>query len=302
MNAIEWFLLIVLSVVWGGSFLFNGIAVRSLPTFSIVAARVTVAALVLHLLLAVRGIRFPRQRRVWSAFFVMGILNNVVPFSLIVWGQTRIGAGLASILNATTPLFTVLIAHVGTHNEKITPLRGAGVAIGFVGATVVIGPDTLFGLGSDIAAQLAVLFAACSYASAAVFGRRFSRMGIAPLSTATGQLTASSLVLFPAALLVDQPWHSIALSAEAIVALLGLGVLSSALAYILYFRILSTAGATNVLLVTFLVPITAVLLGALVLGETLVLRHLVGMVLIGIGLGAIDGRLFWRLQRQRRAG
>jgi drug/metabolite transporter (DMT)-like permease len=297
MNAVEWLLLVVLSVIWGGSFLFNGIAVRSMPPLSIVAARVTIAALALHLLLAVRDIRFPREFRLWRAFLMMGILNNAVPFSLIVWGQTRIGAGLASILNATTPLFTVLIAHAATRDERLSPLRGAGIALGFVGATVIIGPDALLGIGSDVVAQLAVLMAACSYATAAVFGRRFSRMGIRPLPTATGQLTASSLVLLPAALIVDQPWNANPPGPDAIVALLGLGLLSSALAYIVYFRILSTAGATNVLLVTFLVPVTALLLGALILDEILVFRHLVGMALIGLGLAAIDGRLFRRLLR-----
>jgi drug/metabolite transporter (DMT)-like permease len=162
---------------------------------------------------------------------------------------------------------------------------------------VIIGPDALLGIGSDVVAQLAVLMAACSYATAAVFGRRFSRMGIRPLPTATGQLTASSLVLLPAALIVDQPWNANPPGPDAIVALLGLGLLSSALAYIVYFRILSTAGATNVLLVTFLVPVTALLLGALILDEILVFRHLVGMALIGLGLAAIDGRLFRRLLR-----
>lgn len=297
MSAFEWFLLGLLSVVWGGSFLFNGIAVRSLPTFSIVAARVTIAAVVLNLLLAFRGTRLPSQRRLWIAFIVMGILNNVIPFSLIVWGQTRIGAGLASILNATTPLFTVLIAHAATRDEKATPLKVAGVTIGFVGAVVVIGPDALGDIGSDLVAQIVILGAACSYAAAAVFGRRFSRMEVAPLSTATGQLTASSVLLLPVAVVIDRPWDSVTLETDVVLAVVGLGVLSSALAYILYFRILSTAGATNVLLVTFLVPVTALLLGAFVLGEIVVFRHIVGMALIGTGLGVIDGRLLRRLRQ-----
>ncbi len=297
MNAYEWGLLVLLSAIWGGSFLFNGIAVQTLPVLTIVAARLAIAAVLLQLIYRVHSIR-PTKPRLWLAFLCMGVLNNVVPFTLIVWSQARIAAGLASILNSTTPLFTIVIAHAFTRDEPLTPLRGVGVAIGFVGATIVIGPAALAGLGTDLVAQLAVLGGACSYACAAVFGRRFSRLGVAPLATATGQLTASSLVLLPIALIVDQPWRLGFPAGEAVFALLGLGVLSSALAYVLYFRILSTAGATNVLLVTFLVPVTALLLGMFFLGESLVPRQILGMIVIGLGLVAIDGRLVARLRRR----
>jgi len=233
----------------------------------------------------------PREARLWAAFLVMGLLNNLVPFALIVWGQHHIASGLASILNATTPLFTVVVAHLLTPDETLTPLKAGGVAVGFGGAVAMIGPAALQGLGQDVLAQLACLAAALSYAFAGIFGRRFRRMGVTPLATATGQVSASTLMLLPLMLLADQPWRLAMPGADVWLAVLGVGLLSTALAYILYFRILAAAGATNLLLVTFLIPLTAILLGVLVLGEALLPRHLLGMLLIGIGLALIDGRL-----------
>jgi drug/metabolite transporter (DMT)-like permease len=233
----------------------------------------------------------PRERHVWAAIFGMGLLNNVLPFVLIVWGQHRIASGLASILNATTPLFTVLVAHLLTAGEKLTSLKAAGVVVGFAGAAVMNGPDALKGVETSVAAQLACLAAALSYAFAGIFGRRFQRMGVAPLVTAAGQVSASALMLLPIMLLADRPWELAVRHASTWGAVLGLGLISTALAYVLYFRILAAAGATNLLLVTFLIPVSAVLLGALVLGETLLPRHFLGMALIGLGLAFIDRRL-----------
>jgi drug/metabolite transporter (DMT)-like permease len=292
MGGREWAMLLALAVLWGGSFFFNGVAVRELPSFTLVWLRVACAAVTLMVALRLLGHRMPMHGRIWLAFFGMGLLNNVLPFVLIVWGQHRIASGLASILNATTPLFTVLVAHVLTPDEKLTPLKGAGVIVGFVGAAVMIGPDALGGLGGGVLAQLACLAAAVSYAFAGIFGRRFKRMGVAPLATAAGQVSASTVLLLPIMLLVDRPWTLAMPHATTWAAVLGVGLLSTALAYVLYFRILAAAGATNLLLVTFLIPVSAILLGALVLGEVLLPRHFFGMALIGIGLAAIDGRLF----------
>jgi drug/metabolite transporter (DMT)-like permease len=300
MGGREWAMLLALAVLWGGSFFFNGVAVRELPSFTLVWLRVTVAAATLLLVLRLLGQRMPTEGRVWAAFFGMGLLNNVVPFVLIVWGQHRIASGLASILNATTPLFTVLVAHLLTPDEKLTPLKAAGVAVGFGGAAVMIGPDALGGLGTGVLAQLACLGGALSYAFAGIFGRRFRRMGVAPLATAAGQVSASTVLLLPIMLLVDRPWTLAMPHAATWGAVLGIGLLSTALAYVLYFRILAVAGATNLLLVTFLIPISAILLGVLVLGETLLPRHFAGMALIGMGLACIDGRLPRLLLRRRR--
>jgi drug/metabolite transporter (DMT)-like permease len=291
MTGPEWAMLLALSVLWGGSFFFTGVALRALPPLTLVVLRVGLAALILAVVLRAIRLPMPRGSRVWAAFFGMGLLNNVVPFSLIVWGQTQIASGLAAILNATTPLATVLVAHFLITDEKMTRNRVAGVLIGLLGVALMIGPDTLRGLGTEVLAQLAVLGASVSYAFAGVFGRRFGRMGIDPMATATGQVTASTLLLLPVALLVERPWTLPMPSLTVCGAVLGIAALSTALAYVLYFRILSTAGATNLLLVTFLIPVSAILLGSLVLGERLDAAHFVGMALIGAGLAAIDGRL-----------
>ncbi len=291
MGGREWAMLLGLAVLWGGSFFFNGVAVRELPSFTLVWLRVAVAAVALLSTLRILGQRMPTERRVWAAFFGMGLLNNVLPFVLIVWGQHRIASGLASILNATTPLFTVLVAHALTPDERLTPAKAAGVVVGFAGAAVMIGPDALGGLGTGALAQFACLAAALTYAFAGIFGRRFRRMGVTPVATAAGQVSASTLMLLPIMLLVDRPWTLAAPHAATWGAVLGVGLLSTALAYVLYFRILAVAGATNLLLVTFLIPVSAILLGVLVLHEALLPRQVGGMALIGMGLMLLDGRL-----------
>ncbi len=294
MGPVEWLLLVALSVLWGGSFLFGKIALAELPPFTVVLVRVGLAALALWLVVAVTRQSVPRARAVWLAFFAMGLINNLIPFSLIMWGQLRIGSGLASILNATTPLWTVLVAHWLTADEKMNARKLAGVLIGVAGVAVMIGPVALAGLGGDIAAQLAVVAATLSYAFAGLYGRRFARMGVAPMVVAGGQVGATTIMLLPVALLVDMPWTLPMPGLRTWVALAGLALLSTALAYVLYFRILAKAGATNLLLVTFLIPVSGVLMGVLVLDETLEPRQLAGMALIGLGLAAIDGRLLRR--------
>lgn len=290
MSAGEWATLITLSLLWGASFFFNSVAVAALPVFTVVVARVALAAVILQIALRLSGRRIQRDPRLWGTFFAMALINNVLPFSLIVWSQSHIASGLAAIVNATTPLFTVLVAHGFTSDEKLSAGRVTGVVIGLSGVAIMIGLDALQTLGVNVAAQIASLCAALCYASGAVFGRRFREMNITPLETATGQVTASSVILIPAMLLVDRPWTLPMPGPEVIAALIGVAALSTALAYILYFRLLATAGATNVLLVTFLVPVVAILLGTMFLGEVLAPQHLLGMSLIGLGLAAIDGR------------
>ena len=294
-----WAILVALSVLWGGTFFFVEIAVKELPPFTIVAVRVGLAAIALWAVVAVMGIRAWWPRRVWAAFFGMGVLNNAVPFTLLVWGQTQIASGLASILNATTPLFGVLVAGVVLADERLTPSKAIGAAVGFAGAVVMIGPAVLEGLGENVLAQLACLGAALSYAFAGVFGRRFSKKGIDPVMTATGQVTASAIVLIPVALIVDRPWALAMPGAVTVTSVIALALASTALAYILYFRILASSGATNILLVTFLVPVSAIVLGTFILGERLEAVHFAGMALIGLGLATIDGRLWRRLVRRR---
>ncbi|MBT3532410.1 MAG: DMT family transporter [Rhodospirillaceae bacterium] len=299
MSPFEWLLLIALSILWGGAYFFGGVAVRELPTFVIVVSRVGLAALILLAVMRMLGQRMPTDRRIWAAFLAMGLLNNAIPFSLIVWGQSHVASGVASILNGTAPLFTVLVAHGLTRDEKMTGGRIFGVLAGLIGVAVMIGGQAVDSLGVDVLAQLAFLGAASSYAFAGVFGRRFQALGVTPMATATGQVTASSLILLPVMLFVDQPWTLPLPSAATVSALFGLAALSTALAYILYFRLLATAGATNLLLVTLLIPVSAILLGVMVLGESMAAKHFLGMALIALGLAAIDGRL-WKLAVNRR--
>ena len=291
MGATEWAMLIALSVLWGGSFFFIGVVVKELPPLTIMMLRVGCAALTLNLVVRFMGQWLPRDPRVWLAFFGMGLFNNVIPQTLIVWGQTQIPSGLASILNATTPLFGVLVAHFFTSDEKMTGKKLAGVIIGFAGVAIMVGPAALSGLGTHIWAQVAVLLASVFYGISGVYGRRFKRLGVSPMMTATGQLTASTLMLAPLALMIDHSWTLATPSAATWLAIAGLALLSTALAYLIFFRLLASAGATNLMLVTFLIPISAVLLGSLFLGEQLEAKHFFGMGLIAMGLAAIDGRL-----------
>ncbi|MEM1346233.1 MAG: DMT family transporter [Pseudomonadota bacterium] len=298
MDATAWAMLLALSLLWGGSFLFIGIAVGALPPLTIVVLRVGFAALALWAFLWLTGIALPRGRTAWTALIGMGVLNNVIPFTLIVWGQTQIASGLASILNATTPIFTVVVAHWLTSDEPLTRVRALGVGLGFAGVVAMIGWDALDGLGASVPAQLAVLGAALSYAFASVFARRFRTLGLAPEATAAGQVTASALLLAPLALVIERPWTLPPPPIEVIGAVLALALASTALAYGLYFRILARAGATNLMLVTFLIPPSAIALGWLVLDERLVWVQGVGLLLILAGLACIDGRLLARRRAQ----
>jgi drug/metabolite transporter (DMT)-like permease len=287
MTAADWTLLIVLSVLWGGSFFFAKVALLELPPLTLAFGRVAIAAAILVLLARATGTPVPPRLSGWLRFAPLGLLNNALPFALIFWGQTHIASGLAAILNATTPLFTVLVAHVATADDKLTRARLVGLAAGFAGVVVMIGPD-LRDLGVHVGAQLACLLAALFYAVAGVYGRRLR--GAPALAVASGQLVMSTALLAPVALVVDRPWTLEPPGATTWSALVALAALSTALGYLIYFHILARAGATNVLLVTFLIPVSAILLGTLILGEALEIRHLAGMGAIAVGLAAIDGR------------
>jgi drug/metabolite transporter (DMT)-like permease len=293
----DWAILLFLSVLWGGSFFFIEVALDTVAPLTLVLIRVALAAALLWAFLLVRGERLAMPPGAALAFLVLALLNNVVPFVMFAWAQKEITGGLASILNATTPIWGVLVAHAFTADEKMTPAKVVGVLLGFSGVAVMIGTDFLGEIGTGVLAQLACLAATLCYALAGVHARRFRGMGVNPVAVSTGQLTASAIVMLPLVLLFEPPWRAAPPSPEAWAALIALALLCTSLAYILYFRLLASAGATNSLLVTFLIPITAVLLGALILSERLELRHFAGMALIGAGLAAIDGRLL----RRRRA-
>lgn len=296
MSLREWGMLLLLSLLWGGTFLFARIAVLEIPPLTVVLARVAIAALVLNIVLLFLTTRFQHSWSVWAKFGIMGLINNIIPFALIFYGQLEIGAGLAAIVNAMTPIWTVLIAHAGTNDERLSSNKIAGVIFGFSGVAVLIGAAALSGFAASAWAQIAVLGATLSYGFASVFGRQFAN--VPPIQTARGQLTASTLLMLPIALWFDQPWTMSFPSFAAAGSVVLMAVACTAFAYILYFEILAKAGAVNVALVTFLIPPSAIILGIIFLGEVLATRHIVGMALIFLGLIVIDGRLHKKLSNQ----
>ncbi|MBC7282818.1 MAG: DMT family transporter [Hoeflea sp.] len=289
MSAATWALLLLLGLIWGASFFFGRIAVQHVPPMTLVLLRVSLAAIALHLAFGRLPGFYAGLASRWPELLLLGLINNAIPFTLIFLGQTKIGAGLASILNATTPLWTVMIAQVLTTDEKISAAKLIGCALGLAGMVLLIGPAALGIADAPLWAKLAVVGAAVSYGFAAAFGKRFK--GLSPRITATGQLTASSLIMLPFALVVDQPWTLPMPPMEVIAAILALALVSTAFAYVLYFRILSVAGATSASLVTLLVPPSAILLGIVFLGETLSLTESLGLGLIALGLLSLDNRL-----------
>lgn len=294
MNLTDIVMLVILSILWGGSFFFVEVLVDYLPPLTIVTFRVGLAAIALWGIVLSSQPSLPSTKQQWGALFVVGLLNNALPFCLIVWGQTQISSGLASIFNATTPFFTVLVAGALLVDERITKPKLMGVAIGLLGTIVLIGPEALKGMTGSMLGQLAVMGAAISYALAAAFSRRFKKWGLSPLIVATGQVSMATLILLPLMLIIDKPWVGFTMPFEAIWAMAGLAFFSTVVAYILYFRLIASAGATNAALVTFLIPISAILLGVTILGETFTSLQAIGMGLIGLGLLVMDGRLFQR--------
>jgi drug/metabolite transporter (DMT)-like permease len=298
MSGVDWGLLLLLGLVWGGTFYFGKVALAVWPPFTVVLGRIVIGALLLNVVVFLTGHRLPRDPQVWRALLVMGLLNSVIPFSLIVSGQTQITSGLASILYATTSLFTVLLAPLFVATERLTASRLLGVLLGLAGVTIMLGPEALRDPGSATLAKMAVLGGSISYALAAIWGRRLR--GVPSPIAAAGQLTVAAIIMLPVTFLVDRPWTLPPPSPQVIGAILGLGVLSTTVGYLLYFTILRRAGSVNVSLVTLLVPPSALLLGGLFLSEATTRLDLAGLVLIALGLLVIDGRV-WRVA-QRRTG
>lgn len=287
MNAQDWALLFFLSILWGGAFFFAGVAVKELPPLTLVFARVFLAALFLLPLFFALGHRLPKRAADWTPFLVMGLLNNALPFGFIFAGQTFIASGLSSIVNAATPLFAVLIL-AAAGDERLTRHRLIGVLLGLLGVGVLRGIDAPIDGPQSVGIGLC-LIATISYAGAGLWARR-RLAGVAPLKSATLQLMSSSLIMCLAAALVDQPWTLALPSGETLLAVGGLALFGTSLAYLVFFRILVRAGPANVLLVTLLIPLTAVLLGVAFLDETLHRREIWGALLLGLALLAIDGR------------
>ena len=287
-----WGLLGLLGLIWGAAFFLARVAVAEIAPLTLVLYRVALAALTLHVILAISGRSVWPYRERWRDFLGMGLLNNAVPFSLLFVGQTALGAGFASILNATMPIWTVLIAHVLTSDERMRAASLAGITLGFSGVAVMLGPAALAVTDAPVWAMLCVVGGAMSYGFAGIFGKRFK--GVPPTVTAAGQLTASAAIMLPAALFVHGVPAVASVSLSTWGAVVVLAVVSTALAYILFFRILGEAGAVNVSLVTLLVPPSAILLGWLFLGERLDAFAWAGLALIASGLVVLDGRVLRR--------
>ena len=299
MNRSDWLILGILALIWGGAFFFIGVAVRHVQPLTYVWLRLTIAAAAMWGYLYFKGEKLGLPASAWGSILLLALLNNALPFTLFGWGQTHIASGLASILNATTPIWGVVVAHFLTHDERMTPRKIAGVLLGFGGVATMIGPALLANIGTSGLAQLACVTASLSYALAAVWARRFRRQGISPLSVTTGQLTAGALMMLPMSMFIDRPWTHAFPPVTAWGAIVALALFCTAFGYVLYFRLIETSGATNALLVTLLVPPVAILLGALFLNETLAPQDFLGLGLIALGLAAIDGRLLSLLSKRR---
>lgn len=289
MSPTDWAQLLVLGAVWGATFFFARIAVVEMHPLVLVLFRVTIAAAALHVYLRARGISFAPALPYAAGFFLLAVLNNVIPFSLIFAGQTELGAGIAAVLNSTTPFWTILLANAFTADEKISWNKIAGVVLGIAGTAVMIGPGALTGLGGPIWPKLALIGASVSYAFALLLARRLR--AVPPTVAATAQLTCSTIIMIPVVLLTQGTSGLFDVSPHVWTAIFALALLSTAFAYILYFNVIASAGATNASLVTLVVPASAILLGALFLGERLDVVEIAGIALIGLGLLTIDGRI-----------
>jgi len=281
-------ILILLSLIWGASFLFIKVAVATIPPFSVAFGRTALAAMLLYLVLRSRGLRMPGWGPVWGTFLLMGLFNGAVPYTLITWAEIHIDSGLAAILNALMPLFTVLLAHLFTGDERLNWMKVVGIFLGFLGVVALIGPAALKGLGKHVLAQLAVMAAALCYAVAIIYGRRLRE--ITPLVSATGQLFCAAFLTLPMILIFDAPW-ALSPSFISVAALTCLSLLGTALAYLLYYYLLQRIGSTNLSLVTYLLPITGVFWGALLLGERLHWSAFLALGLILAGIAGINNRL-----------
>ena len=296
MNTKEWLLLLLLSFIWGGSYFFTSIALKEVLPFTLVAFRVSFGALFLFIIFWFSKLRFPSDLKVLGMFFVMGLFNNAIPFSLIVWGQISVSSSLASIIVASAPIFTIFVAHFFTQDEKLNPIRLFGTFLGLGGVIVVIGWQNIN--LEKILPQLIIVLACVFYSFASVFGKQFHKKGIPPMVVAMGQLFASSLILLMVALFIEGPIKP--LSPHIWLAILGFSLLCTTIAYIIFFYLLKTIGSNNLILVTIIAPISAIFLGVVFLGDEIKIRYIVGLFIIVLALSVIDGRVFLLKKKEQK--
>jgi drug/metabolite transporter (DMT)-like permease len=274
--------LLLLGAIWGSSYLFIKVIVAEVPAPTLVAARLTLATVFLWIILRARGLSMPRSLEMWGSYAVMGLLNSAVPYWLISWGEQYIPSGLASLLQATTPVFTVILAQLLSSDERITTLKIAGVIVGFVGVGILMLPDLRQGLRANLLGQLAIVGSSLCYAVTALYARK-RLQGQPPLVLVTGQMTTGMLFMLPISLLIDRPF-GLAPSLQAVASWIGLTVLGTVVAYLIYFTLIQRTSATFTTTVTYIVPINGLVLGTLVLGEPLSATLLGSLVLIMLGV------------------
>lgn len=290
-----WISLISLALIWGVSFLCFALGLRELSVYTLVAHRVFWGGLVLWGVVFTLRIPLPTSLKTWCALFIMGLLNNAIPFSLIAWGQTHIESGLAAILNGSTAIFGILIAAMIFTDERLTSNKLLGITIAFIGVCITIGIDGLQNFDIRSLAQLSLLAASLSYGCAASWGRH-SLKELHPIMAATGMLTGAALIMVPLALIIDgRP--SFALMPSTFAAMAFLAIPATSIAYLLYYRALNLAGSGNLSLVTLLVPPTAVFWGAVILNEALPTSAYLGFAVIALGMIIVDGRALKALRR-----
>ncbi len=277
-------LLLLLATLWGGSYSFIKVGVETIPPVTLIAARTLLAGAILLGVLRWRGLRLPRDGATWRLFLVQACLNSVVPFTLIAWAERSVEAGLATILSSTSPIFVVVLGLLEGTGERLSLLKLAGIALGLAGTLLIVGTEAMAGIGADLAAQLALVAASLCYGGAALFGRHFK--GLDPIMPAAGSLLCGAALLIPLSLAVDRPW-TLAPSGASIQALLALSVVSTALAFVIYFRLIARLGSVATTSVAYLRVPTGVLIGMVVLGESLAPRAWAGLVLIVGGVLAM---------------
>ncbi len=300
MNNKAWFLLLFLSFIWGGSFYFIGEGVKYVPPLTLVWYRILFAGIALYLVLLWRRQKLPTQTDFWLRILIMVLLNNIIPFTLIAWGQQTISGGLAAILNSNTAFAAVFIAAIFIPSEPLGTRRVIGTLIGIVGVILVIGTNTLTEITLTSLSQLAVLLATISYALGSVWGKtRLS--SYMPLDIACGTLLMGSVIVTPIMILAEGMPDIVAIEWDFILILLGLSIAGTAFAYVIYYRILELAGASSLMLVTIIVPIFAVLIDAIILSKWISVQTLGGFVIISLGLSLIDGRIWWFIAKGLKA-
>lgn len=293
MSLVDVMTLLGTAFCFGTSYYFIEILIRHLPPLTIVNIRVILASLILWIVVFVLKLKRPDTFKQWRSLFIIAFMNNAVPFTLFVWAQKFIDSSMAAVLNATMPFFTVILAAVFLSDEKMNRFKLLGVPVGIVGTAILIGPNLQSGTMS-VLGQLAALLATFLYAVSSIYARRFKAWGLSPIMIATGQVTMAGLMLLPVTLIIEQPWTLPMPPMETVYALIGITLLGTVMSYILYFKLIDSAGATNASLVTFLNPVTAIILGTLLLGEIITPTQMLGIVVIMLGLVIIDGRLFQR--------